>query len=77
MVTTGYKVKNVYRRYVFSSDGFNLKYTGISNATKAFFIGDIDSSDTMVIRMNGSGTDDFLDRKHEVNLKPQGTVECN
>lgn len=39
---------------------------GISNATKAFYVNNLNSNDTMVIRMNGSGTDDFLDREQEL-----------
>ena len=44
----------------------NNNNSGISNATKAFYINSLRSESTLVIRMNGEGTDDFLDREHEL-----------
>ena len=46
--------------------GYSNATSGISNATKAFYINNLAANDTMVIRMNGSGTDDFLDREKEL-----------
>jgi len=41
---------------------------GISNATKAFYVGGkLSTATCLVIRLNGQGTDDFLDRQHELD----------
>lgn len=45
---------------------FKIFTEGISNATRAFYIEELESDETLVVRLNGNGTEEFLDREKEI-----------